>query len=238
MKLCILTIFIFNFFYSQTFKINYQQILLGKKTNTELLIDKETKNSVYYDYTKEIRIGTRYINDRDEEDGEWINVIDFFYKDYDNKQLYSLSGIKYVEKILMKEPMITNWSIDKNKTKNILGYFCYEARTHFRGRDYIAYFTEDIKFSDGPRKFSGLNGLILEIEEVSGKLKISAISMQETDERVIKKFDTNEAKNREEILSIAKLKYYEKKERVEAQFGNRGSVRIDFSGNLEIYDLN
>ena len=42
----------------------------------------------------------------------------------------------------------------------ILGYPCHKATTHFRGRDYVAWYTEEIPYPYGPYKFGGLPGLI------------------------------------------------------------------------------
>ncbi|MCL2511083.1 MAG: GLPGLI family protein [Bacteroidales bacterium] len=55
-----------------------------------------------------------------------------------------------------------NWQIHGDK-KIIAGYSCQKATTKFRGREYEAWFTFDIPVSDGPYKFTGLPGLILEI---------------------------------------------------------------------------
>ena len=49
--------------------------------------------------------------------------------------------------------------------KFIAGFTCKQARTHFRGRTYTAWYTPEIPVSDGPWKFGGLPGLILEVEE-------------------------------------------------------------------------
>ena len=42
----------------------------------------------------------------------------------------------------------------------IAGYTCHRAQTHYRGRDYTAWYTEEIPLSYGPYKFRGLPGLI------------------------------------------------------------------------------
>ncbi|OYQ38267.1 hypothetical protein CHU92_05815 [Flavobacterium cyanobacteriorum] len=55
-----------------------------------------------------------------------------------------------------------NWELH-NETKDILGYTCQKATCRFRGRDYTVYYTTSIPVSDGPWKFSGLPGLILEL---------------------------------------------------------------------------
>jgi len=54
------------------------------------------------------------------------------------------------------------WKISK-ENKEILGYKAYLAKTTYAGRNYVAYFTSQIPLQDGPYKFLGLPGLILEI---------------------------------------------------------------------------
>ncbi|MDL2239914.1 GLPGLI family protein [Bacteroidales bacterium OttesenSCG-928-L14] len=58
-----------------------------------------------------------------------------------------------------------NWEIH-NDRKDILNYSCQKATAEFRGRTWEAWFTFDIPFSDGPFKFTGLPGLILEIYDI------------------------------------------------------------------------
>jgi GLPGLI family protein len=56
------------------------------------------------------------------------------------------------------------WEIvPENKT--IQGYEVQKATTTFAGRNYVAWFTSEIPISDGPYKFNGLPGLILEISD-------------------------------------------------------------------------
>jgi GLPGLI family protein len=58
---------------------------------------------------------------------------------------------------------LMKWKIQKSKPVRYLGLDCYEAKAHFIGRNYTAYFAPKIKKSDGPFKFSGLPGLIVKI---------------------------------------------------------------------------
>lgn len=60
-----------------------------------------------------------------------------------------------------EEPKLI-WKISK-ENKEILGYKAYLATTRYAGRNYEAYFTPQIAVQDGPYKFLGLPGLILEI---------------------------------------------------------------------------
>ena len=65
-----------------------------------------------------------------------------------------LSKYHYTEPI----PQL-QWTMVRGDS-TILGYPCHKATTHFRGRDYIAWYTEEIPFPYGPFKFGGLPGLI------------------------------------------------------------------------------
>lgn len=53
------------------------------------------------------------------------------------------------------------WQIT-DSVKQILDYTCQKAVCDFRGRHWAVWFTPDIPISNGPWKFSGLPGLILE----------------------------------------------------------------------------
>ena len=65
-----------------------------------------------------------------------------------------ISSYHYTEPI----PQL-QWTMARGDS-TVLGYPCHKATTHFRGRDYIAWYTEEIPFPYGPFKFGGLPGLI------------------------------------------------------------------------------
>lgn len=58
-----------------------------------------------------------------------------------------------------------DWNIIANTDSLILGYKCEKAVCRFRGRDYVAWFTNEIAIDNGPWKFHGLPGLILKVED-------------------------------------------------------------------------
>lgn len=60
------------------------------------------------------------------------------------------------------------WKIDPSAKQTIGAYKAQKATADFGGRQWTAWFTNDIPFQDGPYKFSGLPGLIVKIED-SGK---------------------------------------------------------------------
>lgn len=70
-----------------------------------------------------------------------------------------------------------DWKLSDDHVIDILGYPCKKAETDFRGRHYIAYYTENIKDSNGPWKFSGLPGLILKVYSIDHYISYEAIKI-------------------------------------------------------------
>lgn len=87
----------------------------------------------------------------------------FFYLKFDDyKNLVVIDSIKDLNWILLDEE------------KEINSYKCKKAITTFRGRTYIAWYTEEVPCKSGPYKFTGLPGLIFYITDnknVSFELK-------------------------------------------------------------------
>lgn len=50
-----------------------------------------------------------------------------------------------------------------DSSKTVLGYACRYAKCFFRGREYYAWFTPEVAVGEGPWKFYGLPGLIMEV---------------------------------------------------------------------------
>lgn len=57
------------------------------------------------------------------------------------------------------------WDTNYSEVKTILGYKCNKATTKFSQRTYTAWYTKDIPISEGPYRFKGLTGLILEVSD-------------------------------------------------------------------------
>ena len=55
------------------------------------------------------------------------------------------------------------WDLQEDSVKTIHGHECQKATCNFRGREWTAWFALDVPISDGPWKFSGLPGLIMEV---------------------------------------------------------------------------
>ncbi len=89
----------------------------------------------------------------------------FFYNVYKN---YIKEEIIYTEKSLdayfkYEENLdVFNWHLTQD-TATICGYHTQKAICDYGGRSWIAWFSPEIPFNDGPYKFNGLPGLIVKI---------------------------------------------------------------------------
>jgi len=72
---------------------------------------------------------------------------------------------------------IIDWKFEEG-TKQIGKYTCKKARTTFAGRNYTAWYSEEIPLSEGPYKFRGLPGLILEMYDDRQEHYFSLLSLE------------------------------------------------------------
>jgi len=63
-----------------------------------------------------------------------------------------------------KDLDLFSWEI-LPETREVQGFSAQKATTTYAGRDYVAWFTSEIPIPDGPYKFNGLPGLILEVAD-------------------------------------------------------------------------
>lgn len=66
-----------------------------------------------------------------------------------------------------KEQAIDNWKLI-NESKIINTINCKKAEVNFKGRNWTAWYSQEIPFPYGPYKFSGLPGLIIKITDEKG----------------------------------------------------------------------
>lgn len=85
------------------------------------------------------------------------------YPDFTTYLFRNISSDRYK----IKEDQKPEWKILSEKQK-IGEYNAQKATTSFGGREWVAWFSTDIPFQDGPYKFYGLPGLIVKIEDTTG----------------------------------------------------------------------
>ncbi len=96
---------------------------------------------------------------------------DFYYND--KKHFYYME-VFFDQELMVKDPDLHfKWHLS-TETKKVGRFLCQKATTHFRGRDYTAWFAPQIPVTFGPWKFRGLSGLILEVYDKDRVLHIVA----------------------------------------------------------------
>lgn len=100
--------------------------------------------------------------------GPIISEALFQYPKTRKLQILSFIGSNnYSAEFLLPE---IKWEL-KKEYKQIADFKCQKATGEFAGRSYIVWFAPELPFQTGPYKFSGLPGLILEVEDVKGEVR-------------------------------------------------------------------
>ncbi|ALR30570.1 hypothetical protein ATE47_08525 [Chryseobacterium sp. IHB B 17019] len=142
-----------------------------------MLLDIDKNGSNYYsrdkfvadstsmaEVQKQIKGGSGNINiSRRESPGQVGYKVTKSYPDFKTYLFTRVSMDQYK----VKEDQKPEWKILPEKQK-IGEYNTQKATTTYGGRDWIAWFSTDIPFQDGPYKFYGLPGLIVKLEDTTG----------------------------------------------------------------------
>lgn len=111
------------------------------------------------------------------------------------------------------------------ETKELFGYKAHKAKTHFAGRDYIAWFTQEVPISDGPYKFQGLPGLIIKIHDTENDYDFAFTGLKKLKKPVKVKF------SKKDFVTITQSKMRRAKEQNDrhpfAQLKGTG-ITLDF----------
>jgi GLPGLI family protein len=180
----ILFLFFINIAYSQNYVIEYEHLLYDNR---------DKFGSSWKVFEKLITNNHSSIS--------YIKSIDTIFNTGENSTInqeasdYSISNFKNIEKQiyfssnLFKSHNLADsiykieWEIKPEK-KLVLGYDCQLARGSLRGRTYSVYFTPEIPIKNGPHKFDGLPGLILEVLSDDKCVFFKAKSIARTDDKI------------------------------------------------------
>ncbi|ROI05503.1 MULTISPECIES: GLPGLI family protein [unclassified Chryseobacterium] len=149
-----------------------------------MLLDIDKNGSNYYSHDKfvadsigraeiekQIKSGGGSISvNRRENPGQVSYKVTKQYPDFKTYLFRSISMDRYK----IREDKKPEWKILPDQQK-IGTYNAQKAVTSFGGREWTAWFTQEIPFQDGPYKFYGLPGLIVKIEDATGSHSMTLV---------------------------------------------------------------
>lgn len=146
---------------------------------------------------------------------------------------YDTAGL---DKFFYEEtPEEWHWEIG-DATKNILGYECVEATTDFHGRKWTVWFAPEIPVQNGPWKFDGLPGLILEASAEGNQYSFIATGIQQTDKIITPMYlaDEYEKTTRLDFLKSKRSFLDNTLSRLNAQLGDISITKVEDENGNEI----
>nr|WP_315034290.1 GLPGLI family protein [uncultured Chryseobacterium sp.] len=168
---------------AQTNRFFYEYKFIPDSNNKEevkkeiMLLDIDKSGSNYYSHDKFVADSTgraelekqlkagggNFSFNRSEKPGQVSYKVTKQYPDFKTYLFKRISMDNYK----IREDKKPEWKIQADKQK-IGEYNAQKATTSFGGREWIAWFSTDIPFQDGPYIFYGLPGLIVKLEDTTG----------------------------------------------------------------------
>ncbi len=105
------------------------------------------------------------------------------YKDEQRHEIISEESILDRQFRVVEKLPRNKWTMVNGETKKIGNYTCRKAVNEVGT---IAWYSPDIKISDGPSVYCGLPGLILEIEMTNKKIVLQSIDMNYSGNEIVK----------------------------------------------------
>lgn len=143
--------------------IEYDVNFSGKKYRNELILD-DSQSYWRFVQDDQAAIADNLLND-------------FIIKDYNQNATFLNNNI-FGTTFYVKDTLNNMEWVLTNDKKIILEKECFSATTNFRGREYIAFYSPALLYSNGPWKFGGLPGQILEIKSVDNMFKFTASKIE------------------------------------------------------------
>jgi len=163
----------FTFIYETKYRLNSEKpddvnsnnMILDLKNNTSIFRDSQDKKS---DSVKLNNGNGRYK----------MGVENQFYikKNLTQKRIEKVITYLGTDYLLPIEEIL-NWKITSEQ-KMIGKYKSQKAETNYGGRNWIAWFTTELPFSDGPYVFNGLPGLIVSIQDSNNEYSFNLIEVK------------------------------------------------------------
>ena len=123
------------------------------------------------------------------------------YKDYLSGQTISIDRIASNWYNFKEDTPSFDWEI-LTDTSRIINQVCQKAVCKFKGREYEAWFAQEINVSEGPWKFNGLPGLILKISDSRKEYSFEAIAVEKIDYPIAPKLVNAQQVSKEKFLAL------------------------------------
>lgn len=142
----------------------------------------------------------------------------------DNSQFFESVGMTLLS---YNNPVITDWKlVDESMIINT--FMCKKAEVHYKGRDWIAWYSTEIPLPYGPYKFNGLPGLIVKITDKSNDYQYEIVKSE------------SNANLKGKTISLNKSRYLNsklvtKKELSQARTNFRENARKEFESMGTIF---
>lgn len=155
------------YYYNIEYKLDSLQKESQKKT---MILDINPEDVKYYDYAFLIKDSIN--NKTNSQNLNWTDQIPVARKRDSNKNL-NYNSINFDLYTYSTDDKI-NWKLH-NETQDFEGLKLQKATCDFGGRKWIAWFTKDIPFGEGPYKFRGLPGLIILLQDSQNLFNFSLV---------------------------------------------------------------
>lgn len=167
------------FCHAQTYRIqyvNYNDTLSPIVKRGTIIQHQQDRSVAFYFLDASEKIGEKKLPPKPGEstNSAIIQAIDtlkiLIYKNFSSDQLAFLNprGLGFKEEEIYTDSLHNfNWNLLQD-TARINSVFCRKAVCTWRGRNYVAWYAPSIPISNGPWKFGGLPGLIIEVYDTDG----------------------------------------------------------------------
>ena len=135
--------------------------------------------------------------------GEFLTI----FKNYPDGKLTHTEKICYDWFRYDEDMPAPTWELT-DSTANVLGYECKSARCKFRGREWTAFYTEEIPIAEGPWKLHGLPGLIMKASDKNGDYTFECVGINSKATRPITIYKVP-------FNDVKRIEYYDTKHRYE-----------------------
>lgn len=212
--------------YSMVHQVNAKNEASKVEEKMFLLIgSKISKYQSEYRYLKD-SIDTHHFKNNTEASVQEYMLLPTTYQEYTiikNRETETMTTNEdvMVENLEYEQPMSDiKWNLT-DETQIIVGYTCQKATLSYGGRDFVAWFTNQIPVNEGAYKFVGLPGFLVNISDTQNHSVIQLISItKNTDEEKA----IYEVEGKRKTIKTTREKFMQTKEK---------STKTSVLGNFE-----